>query len=225
MMRHLDNESEARINVRKHITYANVAATMALFFAMTGGAIAAKHFLVSSTKQISPSVLKKLKGNTGKTGKTGATGATGAAGAAGAKGETGPKGEAGLSALATLPSGASESGSYGFEVANVKTGQHPSVTVTFPIPLAERAPEAQVIYNGPGETSAHCSGIGHAERGFVCLYSSRRASLVTFDGVFDPDTAAIVKGTGTTGFTLIDLTTTAEVAEAFDTGTYTLTAG
>jgi len=68
---------------------------MALVFAMGGSAVAAKHYLINSTSQIKPSVLKKLKGSAGKTGATGSAGPAGAAGSAGAKGETGTKGETG----------------------------------------------------------------------------------------------------------------------------------
>jgi hypothetical protein len=46
--------------MRKRLSYANVAATMALVFSMSGGALAAKHYLLSSTKQISPKVLKSF---------------------------------------------------------------------------------------------------------------------------------------------------------------------
>jgi len=84
--------------LRRRLTYANVVATLALVFAMTGGALAAGHYLVNSTKQINPKVLKALKGANGKAGATGATGATGAGGAPGApglKGEHGTTGEAG----------------------------------------------------------------------------------------------------------------------------------
>jgi hypothetical protein len=35
--------------IRKRLTYANVAMTLALVFAMTGGAYAAKHYLITST--------------------------------------------------------------------------------------------------------------------------------------------------------------------------------
>jgi len=77
---------------RRHLNYANVVATLALVFAMSGGALAAKHYLINSTKQINPKVLKKLKGNTGKTGPTGLTGPTGPAGQAGKTGETGAAG-------------------------------------------------------------------------------------------------------------------------------------
>jgi hypothetical protein len=80
--------------VRKHLTYANVAATLALVFAMSGGALAAKHYLISSTKQINPKVLKKLKGRTGKTGAPGKTGAAGAAGKEGPQGRQGVEGKA-----------------------------------------------------------------------------------------------------------------------------------
>jgi hypothetical protein len=79
------------MKIRRHLNYSNVMATLALLFAMSGSAVAANHYLLSSTKQISPKLLKKLKG------KTGATGPAGPAGAAGAAGSTGPGGPAGPS--------------------------------------------------------------------------------------------------------------------------------
>ena len=89
--------------IRKRFTYANVAMTLALVFTMTGGAYAAKHYLITSTKQISPKVLKALKGKDGKNGAPGVTGPAGAGtagaqgpvGPTGAKGETGPEGKQG----------------------------------------------------------------------------------------------------------------------------------
>jgi hypothetical protein len=75
---------------RIHITPATAIATLALVFAMTGGAYAANKFLITSTKQISPKVLKALKGAKG------ANGAVGLAGAAGAQGPAGPAGAAGV---------------------------------------------------------------------------------------------------------------------------------
>jgi hypothetical protein len=68
---------------------------------MSGGALAANHYLITSTKQVSPKVLKKLTGKTGKTGAIGATGATGKEGPQGkegAKGETGKEGPPGTPA-------------------------------------------------------------------------------------------------------------------------------
>jgi hypothetical protein len=82
-------------DMRRHLNYANVVATLALVFAMSGGALAANHYLINSTKQVSPKVLKKLTGKTGKTGKTGATGAAGATGPAGLAGKEGSAGAPG----------------------------------------------------------------------------------------------------------------------------------
>ena len=80
-------------NFRPRLTYANVAATLALVFSMSGGALAASHYLISSKKQISPKVLKELKGN-GARGATGASGPQGPAGAQGPQGATGAAGSA-----------------------------------------------------------------------------------------------------------------------------------
>jgi hypothetical protein len=94
-------------SLRRHLSYANIVATLALVFAMSGGALAASQYLINSPKQINPKVLKKLKGNSGKTGPTGLQGAAGlqgpagplgpkgAEGAKGVKGEEGPEGPKG----------------------------------------------------------------------------------------------------------------------------------
>ena len=60
--------------MRRHLSYANVVATLALAFAMGGTAVAANHYLITSTKQIAPRVLNRLKGRAGPTGATGAAG-------------------------------------------------------------------------------------------------------------------------------------------------------
>src|ERR1700761_8493475 len=96
--------------LRARMTYANVVATLALIFAMTGSAVAATHYLITSSKQISPKVLKELKapGKTGATGPAGSPGAQGLRGPAGAngangangiQGEPGPKGDQGPKGL------------------------------------------------------------------------------------------------------------------------------
>jgi hypothetical protein len=79
----------------KHFTFANMALTVALVFAMTGGAYAASKYLITSTKQISPKVLKALAGKPGTKGAAGPTGSQGPAGPAGPKGETGSAGKEG----------------------------------------------------------------------------------------------------------------------------------
>jgi hypothetical protein len=77
-------------------------ATLALFFAMSGGALAAKHYLVNSTKQINPKVLRALKGKTGPTGPAGALGAQGKEGAAGKEGKEGKEGKPGPTVLGAI---------------------------------------------------------------------------------------------------------------------------
>ena len=42
--------------MRKHLTPAMIVSLIALFFALTGGAFAAQHYVLTSTKQIKPSV-------------------------------------------------------------------------------------------------------------------------------------------------------------------------
>jgi hypothetical protein len=80
---------------RRHITYANVAATLALVFSMSGGALAAKHYLIDSTKQISPNVLRKLRGTRGARGSAGPRGTEGQPGKVGATGLEGQPGKEG----------------------------------------------------------------------------------------------------------------------------------
>jgi hypothetical protein len=83
--------------VRRRMSYANVVATLALLFAMSGGALAASKFIITSTKQIKPSVLAQLKGKNGKNGAAGAQGPAGPAGSAGPQGLVGPAGKDGAS--------------------------------------------------------------------------------------------------------------------------------
>jgi hypothetical protein len=80
-----------------------VVSLIALVFSMSGGALAAQHYLLTSTSQIKPSVLRKLEKPAlaatpgapvpGPAGATGATGERGAKGDPGEGGAQGPKGE------------------------------------------------------------------------------------------------------------------------------------
>jgi hypothetical protein len=102
--------------LRRHLTYANVAATLALFLALGGGAYAATQLPRNSvdTAQLKKEavtagkIAKKTRnqlrgargsagpqGPQGKTGKQGPKGATGAKGAQGPRGEKGERGEPG----------------------------------------------------------------------------------------------------------------------------------
>jgi hypothetical protein len=204
--------------LRRHLNYANVVATLALLFAMSGGALAANHYLINSTKQINPKVRKALKGNAGKKGPTGPQGANGGAGS---RGSTGPTGAAGLSALAVLPSGQTESGDYGTEAPGAKAGETFGESITFPVPLQEGAPAGQIRYTPATVPVEHCSGPGHADKGFVCIYSTQTQGVTGAPTVFTTEVFPTL-GTGRLGF-FLQWTTTA--ADAFDVGTYTVTAG
>ncbi|HSS37862.1 MAG TPA: hypothetical protein VLT58_03740 [Polyangia bacterium] len=92
---------------RRHLTYANVAATLALFLALGGAAYAATQLPKNSvgTKQLKAGAvtaakinkktrnkLRGAQGPAGPQGKTGKTGKTGPKGATGAQGKTGAAG-------------------------------------------------------------------------------------------------------------------------------------
>ena len=81
--------------LKPRLTYANVAATLALVLSMSGGALAASKYVINSKKQINPKVLKALKGTQGTRGGAGATGATGPQGKEGPGGSQGPEGKQG----------------------------------------------------------------------------------------------------------------------------------
>ncbi len=160
--------------IRSRVTYVNVVATLVLVFAMTGGAYAAKKYLITSTKQISPSVLKALQGKNGAAGPAGTAGVAGAqgaqgpagpAGAAGAKGETGPAGKDGAAGKTgatgkegsegpegspwavggTLPSGKTETGTWSFGKLAVAV-EVMRLPLSFPVPLAANLEPADVHY-------------------------------------------------------------------------------
>lgn len=80
---------------KPRLSYANVTATLALVLSMSGGALAASHYLINSTSQINPRVLAALKGHSGAAGATGPAGARGPAGPAGPGGAAGPQGKEG----------------------------------------------------------------------------------------------------------------------------------
>jgi Collagen triple helix repeat (20 copies) len=73
-----------------------VIASIALFFALGGSALAAHHYLITSAGQIKPSVLKTLKGTVGPAGSQGPQGLPGSQGSQGPVGPAGSHGPQGL---------------------------------------------------------------------------------------------------------------------------------
>jgi hypothetical protein len=99
--------------IRRHCTPATLVAVIALLFAMSGGAYAAGRYLITSTRQISPKVLKDLKGGKGPTGAQGAAGTAGAAGGPGPQGPQGAQGSKGASGAGGAPGEPGEQGAEG----------------------------------------------------------------------------------------------------------------
>lgn len=98
-----------------------VVACLALFISLTGTGIAASHYLITSTKQISPKVLKALHGARGKTGARGPAGAQGTAGAQGATGAQGPAGAQGPQGPQGLQGNTGATGLTGYNVVENTT--------------------------------------------------------------------------------------------------------
>jgi hypothetical protein len=168
---------------RRQVNASTVIASLALVFAMTGGAYAANHYLITNTSQIKPSVLKKiaksfqrtgpagaqgLPGANGTDGKNGATGATGAQGPKGETGATGPVGA--INTEGPLPSGKSETGLWNLP-STVRAEN--VLSISFPIPLgAGSEVTGHFIGFGEGET-AECPGTVNAPKaapGNLCVY-------------------------------------------------------
>jgi hypothetical protein len=89
-MLHSEHQRPPSRKPRRVLSYANVVATLALVLAIGGGsAYAAKRYLITSTKQIKPSVVTALRRPAVKLGTTGATGSSGGSGVTGTTTGTG----------------------------------------------------------------------------------------------------------------------------------------
>lgn len=213
--------------MRARLTYANVAATLALVLAMSGGALAAGHYLINSTRQINPKVLKKLKGARGRAGQNGPIGPQGVTGPPGPKGQRGVQGEPGFSALSRLPSGNSESGDFTAGAPSAENKEEVVVgSATFSVPLSMALTAEHVKAVPVGKLTTECPGVGQAARGYLCLYVASLAGLEAEPLVYDPEAAPTesgpVAGTGLFGFAMSWTTTGPGTPLVF--GTYTVTA-
>lgn len=165
---------------------AGVIAVIALVFAMAGGAWAAKKYVITSTSQIKPSVLKSLQGKNGAAGAQGPAGQAGANGKDGVNGKDGAEGEEGSpwTAGGVLPGGETETGSWGERSPQKEVVDQP---ISFTLPLS-KAPEP--IYVKPGETEVEgCpglkEGIPTADPGMLCVYAMLELGT-KFGGFLDP---------------------------------------
>jgi hypothetical protein len=235
--------------ISKRFTYANAAMTLALVFAMSGGAYAANKYLITSTKQISPKVLKALKGANGKNGTVGPAGPAGATGVgtAGAAGPQGPAGPAGAKGENGAPGAKGENGTTGFTKTLPKEATETGVwnvdvtakdffgvvAISFNIPLAGPLAASQVHYVtakevAEGKAPAECPGTAAkptAKPGFLCVYEGLASENLTGHVIFVPDKGSPVVGgeigAGATGAGL-QIATPEEGGLAF--GTWAVTA-
>jgi hypothetical protein len=166
-------------------TPALAIALVALFFSLSGAALAAKDYVINATSDINPKVLKALKGQKGSRGfrgfkgATGAPGAPGAAGAAGAVGAPGPFPDA-------LPSGKTTRGSWVVVGSGISDPGETAISFVWPVALR---PQISLIPAG-GPAPAGCSGsVDHpsASPGNLCIFEGwTRNSAFADLGDYDP---------------------------------------
>jgi len=200
--------------------------SLALVLAMSGGAFAAGHYLINSTRQINPKVLRKLhgaRGPRGRTGPNGLIGPQGVTGATGARGLRGPDGEPGFSALSQLPSGRSESGDFAVIRPAEKAGETVGTAVTFSIPLAAPVAAGQAEFTPVSTPGGHCLKPGTAAKGWLCLYTSKTENAKE-PSVVNPETVELKEEFGSGKFGAALSWAAENVGHVDVEGTFTVTA-
>jgi hypothetical protein len=76
---------------------------------------------------------------------------------------------ASASSLAPLPSGHSMTGMFGTGAGDTTSG-YLGDSITYARPLHKPIPDGHII-DVQGSSAPHCPGIGHAARGYLCLYN------------------------------------------------------
>lgn len=194
---------------------------------MSGGALAASKYLITSTKQISPKVVKQLKGKAGKAGPSGPIGKEGPPGKEGSPGKEGAPGK-NLTAETTLPSGQSESGAFsaasGYDAGlGGKEYGWLGAGITYVQPLAEPIEKSHIIdVQSSSDTTKECPGPGKAQQGYLCLYD-----YVSFDvepgyGYSSDEELGLPAGSASPGVVLY--WAVKEAGTPYSGGTYTVTA-
>jgi hypothetical protein len=214
------------------VTYANVTATLALFLALGGTAVAANHYLLHAKSQISPALLKTLHGASGPRGATGATGATGPTGATGAAGAPGLQGIQGIQGIPgptseTVPAGSTMRGAYGFELTAAAGAQIEGGFVSYPMVLPS-SPTGEV-FSASGQAATHCPGSSSApaaDPGYLCVYRASTSGTVTQTKLYNPQNGSSPPGAGSVyGFDVEDVFTASGTASVFlDEGVWAYTA-
>lgn len=203
---------------KRHVTYASVAATLALFLVLGGSAVAANHYLINSKKQISPKLLKFLHGARGARGLQGAQGIQGIQGTPGATGATGPAGPL----AQTVPTGVTIRGAWGFEIflPAAPTFTAAFASYTFALPAAPTG----AVFSADGLAKPHCPGTvaaPAADRGYLCVYRGNSINVGATPFLGNPETGAR-SATSVYGFFVEDAPPAGGIT--LDEGTYAYTA-
>jgi hypothetical protein len=190
--------------IRRNLSVPTAIAVVALVFAMTGGAFAAKDYAGSATAS-----KKAKRGPRGPQGKQGIQGLQGPQGERGPTGPQGPKGDKGdtgdpWTAGGFLPSGASLGGTWiagvGPELFAGKGAAAASISFGIPVQLP---PTIVIVKKGKEgeEHAAECPGsvaIPKAAAGNLCLYTGEEAAL-ELQAAIPTQVGALISYLGTPG--------------------------
>ncbi len=180
--------------VRRHLNAATVIAVCALVLAMSGGAWAAKKYLISSTGQIKPTVLKELKGATGPKGAAGAAGPAGPQGGQGPQGAPGNPGTPGKNGVdgkegkegkegkpgqtgftEALPAGKTETGTWAVNVSGEEEIAFAPITFAIPMTGGGEAVLLNETETAGKAGTGGCTGtfqVPTAPAGKLCIYTA-----------------------------------------------------
>lgn len=193
--------------VRRSFNVPTAVAVVALVFAMTGGAFAAKDY-VTGPAHASKKGKRGPRGLRGPRGPKGLIGPKGDTGAKGERGPEGPKGETGSpwTAGGVLPSGESLGGTW---VAGIGPGIFPGPTgagaapISFGLPLTVPPVVKVVKKEQEGiENATECPGsifVPKAAKGVLCLYTAEEAPGMVLQGATPSPYGAVVSFLGSPG--------------------------
>ncbi len=191
--------------IRRNLTPPTAIAVVALVFAMSGGAFAAKNYAAGKTEASKQGQTGK-RGPRGPKGKRGIPGPQGLQGPRGEVGPQGPKGDTGSpwTAGGFLPSGATLGGTWvagvGPEVLPGKGAAAASISFGLPLPVLPQVVIVKKDQEGV-EHATECPGslaIPKAAKGKLCLYTGQEAGL-EFQSAVPSPYGAIVTYLGTPG--------------------------
>lgn len=193
--------------IRRNLTPPTALAVVALVFAMSGGAVAAKNYATGSAEASKNK--RGPKGPRGKQGPIGLQGPQGPRGETGERGPTGPQGPKGdtgdpWTAGGVLPSGVTIGGTW---IAGVGPSPGPvgaaATSISFGIPL-KGLPNIKVVKKNQegNEHATECPGsfiAPKAAKGVLCLYTAEEAPGMTLGTATPSPYGGVVTFTGTPG--------------------------